>query len=270
MDAAYRDYAYHAAELEHSYGDGVHLLSDPLLLGQLADLCEPSVTQPRLTEVVRDLYRALLRVIISSEFPRTQRRVRTRMHASTPMGMWSGQVLDPATRVVTAGIARAGTLPSQIAFELLSSVLNHEGVRQDHIYMNRVTDDNGAVTGVSVAGSKIGGDIDDAMVLLPDPMGATGSSMARAVSMYKDDVAGTPRGIVVAHLIVTPEYVRKMQQLHPDVKIYALRLDRGLSPADVLESGLGMRWDEEKGLNEVDYIDPGAGGVGELLNNSFV
>jgi len=31
----------------------------------------------------------------------------------------------------------------------------------------------------------------------------------------------------------------------------------------------GERWDEEKGLNERHYIVPGAGGLGEIINNSF-
>ena len=46
--------------------------------------------------------------------------------------------------------------------------------------MSRVTDADGKVTGVETTGSKIGGAVDDAVVLLPDPMGATGGSMARA------------------------------------------------------------------------------------------
>ena len=36
------------------------------------------------------------------------------------------------------------------------------------------------------------------------------------------------------HLIVTPEYLRKMTTEHPDVGIYAIRLDRGLSPPEIL------------------------------------
>ena len=32
----------------------------------------------------------------------------------------------------------------------------------------------------------------------------------------------------------------------------------------------GERWEEETGLNERQYIVPGAGGLGEIINNSFV
>jgi hypothetical protein len=52
--------------------------------------------------------------------------------------------------------------------------------------------------------------------------------------------------------------------------IYALRLDRGLSSASVLSTVPGTHWDDERGLDEHQYIVPGAGGVGEILNNAWV
>ena len=32
----------------------------------------------------------------------------------------------------------------------------------------------------------------------------------------------------------------------------------------------GKYWGREKGLNAHDYIVPGAGGLGEVINNAFV
>ena len=187
-----------------------------------------------------------------------------------PSRVWHGQILDPDTRFVSVDIARAGTLPSQIAFELLTDICEPDNIRQDHLYMNRVTNERGEVTGVNVSGSKLGGEVDNALVLLPDPMGATGGSLSHAVSIYKGLAEGSPKKLIAMHLIVTPEYLKRLQTDHPDVEIYAVRLDRGLSSPEVLRSELGKYWDEEKGLNEVQYIVPGAGGVGELLNNCFV
>jgi hypothetical protein len=46
-------------------------------------------------------------------------------------------------------------------------------------------------------------------------------------------------------------------------------LDRGLSPTDVLATVPGERWAEERGLNDRQYIVPGAGGVGEIMNNAL-
>ncbi|MGH7280580.1 MAG: uracil phosphoribosyltransferase, partial [Polyangiaceae bacterium] len=41
-------------------------------------------------------------------------------------------------------------------------------------------------------------------------------------------------------------------------------------PGDVLATVPGTRWEEERGLDEHQYIVPGAGGVGEILNNAWV
>ncbi|HSI05824.1 MAG: uracil phosphoribosyltransferase [Myxococcota bacterium] len=269
-ETVYRSYSYRPPQLEHRYGPNVHLLGDPVMLTQLARLSRPETLQPEVTWLVRDIYETLVRIVIAAEFPRSPAEVRTRMFAATPNGVWSGQILDAATKVVTVDVARAGTLPSQIAFETLVRLLNPDAVRQDHVYMNRVTNDAGAVQGVSVSGSKIGGGVDRAVVLFPDPMGATGGSMSWAMNMYKDMEGGTPMKLIALHLIVTPEYLKHMTTTHPDAIVYAVRLDRGMSEPDVLKTGLGERWSEERGLNEKQYIVPGAGGLGEILNNSYV
>jgi len=67
---------------------------------------------------------------------------------------------------------------------------------------------------------------------------------------------------------VTPEFLRALDTHLDDYAIYATRLDRGLSPPDVLASLPGVHWERERGLNDHDYIVPGAGGMCELLNNS--
>ncbi|HEX4351349.1 MAG TPA: uracil phosphoribosyltransferase [Polyangiales bacterium] len=268
-ESAYTDYVYRLPELAHGYGPNVHLLSDPVLLTQLARLCRADVVQPEITRLVRAMYRTLVQLVIANEFPREPTEIQTRMYESTKRAVWNGDVLDSTTRAVTVNIARAGTLPSQVAFETLIELLNPEKVRQDHVFIARVTDERGSVTGVSMSGSKIGGDVDDALVLFPDPMGATGGSLSHTVALYKTAQA-RPRKLLSLHLIVTPQFIARMQADHPEVSIYAIRLDRGMSSHEILQTGLGERRAEESGLNEVQYIVPGAGGVGELLNNSFV
>lgn len=269
-DQAYHSYDYRVSELPHHYGDGVHLLSDPVLLTQLGRLCRPETLQPEITYLVRDLYESLVRVVMAAELPRRVGELRTRMFSSTPEGVWSGSMIDPHARVVTVGIARAGTQPSQVAFEALTRLVSPDAVRQDHVYMNRVTDEAGAVTGVSLSGSKVGGTVNDAIVLVPDPMGATGSSMLRTARMYFGMEGGPPRRFIAMHLVVTPEYLKAIADSGLDIVVYALRLDRGLSAPEIFKTALGERWPEERGLNERHYIVPGAGGLGEILNNSYV
>jgi uracil phosphoribosyltransferase len=143
-------------------------------------------------------------------------------------------------------------------------------VRQDHIVMSRMLDTAEKVVGSNIGGAKIGGDVDDAIVLFPDPMGATGGSLSTAIKLYRDKVPGKMRKVICLNLIVTPEYVRRITTDHPDAAIYAIRLDRGLSPAEVFNTAPGKLWDKERGLDERQYIVPGGGGMGEVMNNAYV
>jgi uracil phosphoribosyltransferase len=141
-------------------------------------------------------------------------------------------------------------------------------VRQDHISINRKVDEAEKVIGANLGGVKIGGDIDGRFVIIPDPMGATGSTIDTAMAVYAD--RGKPRKVIAMHLIVTPEYLARVTKKYPDLAIYAIRLDRGLSDPKVLQSLPGASWGQEKGLNPKQYIVPGAGGLGEVINNSYV
>jgi uracil phosphoribosyltransferase len=269
-DHAYDQLAYRPSELEHRYGSNVHIVANPYALTMLSQLCAKGTQQPLVNQLVALLYSDLMRTVVNAEFPRRQAALPTRMIDATPRGVFHGQVIDSETRAITVNIARAGTLPSMVCYDLLNGLLDPRLVRQDHFVMARVTDHNDHVIGAEISGSKIGGDIDDAILLFPDPMGATGSSLSRAIDVYKKQVAGTPRKIINIHLIVTPEYLKRLRDDHPDTVIYALRLDRGMSPEHVFNHVPGELWDEERGLNEKQYIVPGGGGFGELMNNAYV
>jgi hypothetical protein len=69
--------------------------------------------------------------------------------------------------------------------------------------------------------------------------------------------------------LVTPEYIKNVTTRCPDLQVFALRLDRGLSSSNVLNEVPGKCWNQEIGLNDHQYIIPGAGGLGEILNNSY-
>lgn len=262
--------AWRPSELEHRYGANVHILNDPYYATQLARLCSPETRQPEFNRLVRRLYEGLTRAVLNAEFPRKRRRVPTRMAATTDRGVVGAEFLDPKTEVITVDLARAGILPSMTVFEMLNETLDSDVVRQDHIIMQRKTDSGGVVIGAEMAGSKVGGPIDGRYILFPDPMGATGSSLCQAIGYYMGALDGTPGPIITMNLIITPEFIRKVTTVFPSVRIYALRLDRGLSSEDVLQAVPGERWDEESGLNAHQYIVPGGGGFGELMNNALV
>ncbi len=262
--------SYALSEIEHRYGEDVHILDDPFLTTQLARLCGPETGQPQFNQLVTQLYQSLIRTVINNEFPREDVALDTRMKASTERGVFRGRVVDRRTHTVVVDIARAGILPSQICYDTLNSVLDPLVVRQDHLIMARTVDAEQKVTGAAISGSKIGGTVDDCFVLFPDPMGATGGSLATAIGSYVRGELGTPRRLVTLNLIVTPEFVRRLKEAVPGVCIYALRLDRGMSPPDVLDTLPGARWAEESGLDTQQYIVPGGGGFGELMNNSWI
>ena len=269
-DAQFESIQYKLSEIEHRYGPGVHILADPLALTLLAKLCAKGTVQPEVNRLVGELYRMLMHEVIATEFPRQSIAQPTRMIDATPRGVWRGETITATTPAVVVAVARAGLLPSQNTFDFLNQVLQPEGVRQDHLALARTVDEKGGVTGAGLYASKIGGPVDGAVMMIPDPMGATGSTVSKVIEQYAPATYGKPLKIVAVHLIITPEYVRHVRSKHPDVIVYALRLDRGLSPVEVLQLEPGERWDLERGLTDTQYIVPGGGGLGEIINNSFV
>ena len=89
---------------------------------------------------------------------------------------------------------------------------------------------------------KLPSDIDQRIVILVDPMLATGGSASDALTKLKEH--GCTQ-IKFMCLVAAPEGVAKVQADHPDVDIYAAALD-------------------EK-LNEHDYIVPGLGDAGDRI-----
>ncbi len=90
--------------------------------------------------------------------------------------------------------------------------------------------------------AKFPSNIDEAIVLVVDPMLATGGSASAAITMLKKRGANDIRFV---GLVAAPEGVKCIQQDHPDVEVYLAALD-------------------EK-LNEKGYIVPGLGDCGDRL-----
>ncbi len=84
--------------------------------------------------------------------------------------------------------------------------------------------------------------IEDAIVMIVDPMLATGGSAVAAIDMVKHQGA---KNIRLVCLVGVPEGVKAVETAHPDVDIYLAALD-------------------EK-LNEKGYIVPGLGDAGDRI-----
>lgn len=79
-------------------------------------------------------------------------------------------------------------------------------------------------------------DIDKRMVIIVDPMLATGGSASDAITMVKARGAKT---IKLMCLVAAPEGVKKVQESHPDVDIYCAALDEKLNDHAYIVPGLG-------------------------------
>ncbi|MBS7354389.1 MAG: uracil phosphoribosyltransferase [Solobacterium sp.] len=84
--------------------------------------------------------------------------------------------------------------------------------------------------------------LDDAIVMVLDPMLATGGSSSAALDMIKKRGA---KNIKLVCLVGAPEGVKYVEEHHPDVDIYLAALD-------------------EK-LNDIGYIVPGLGDAGDRI-----
>ena len=86
--------------------------------------------------------------------------------------------------------------------------------------------------------------INDAMVILLDPMLATGGSASEAIKYLKQRSASK---IIFACIVAAPEGVSKLQHDHPDIKIFAAALDRKLNNKGYILPGLGDAGDRTFG-----------------------
>ena len=79
-------------------------------------------------------------------------------------------------------------------------------------------------------------DIEDRIVILVDPMLATGGSAVDALTMLKNKGCTNIRFMC---LVAAPEGVKKVQEAHPDIDIYTAALDECLNEHDYIVPGLG-------------------------------
>lgn len=89
---------------------------------------------------------------------------------------------------------------------------------------------------------KMPSDIASREVIVLDPMLATGGSASDTITMLKED--GVTK-IKFLCIIAAPEGIKKLQEIHPDVKVYTATID-------------------EK-LNDIGYIIPGLGDAGDRV-----
>ena len=90
-------------------------------------------------------------------------------------------------------------------------------------------------------------DVCEGYSIVIDPMLATGGSACAAIRHLKE--VGC-RDIQMVCLVAAPEGVRRVQEEHPDVMVFAASLDRELDASAFLRPGLGDAGDRVFGTVE--------------------
>ncbi len=93
---------------------------------------------------------------------------------------------------------------------------------------------------------KLPDNIDERIVIVCDPMLATGGSASDAISMLKDKGC---KEIKLVCLVSAPEGVAKIERDHPDVDVFTASLDEGLNNDAYIVPGLGDAGDRLFGTN---------------------
>ncbi|MCX6301177.1 MAG: uracil phosphoribosyltransferase [Bacteroidia bacterium] len=148
----------------------------------------------------------------------------------TPMGKCRTRELTGT--VVLIPVLRAGLgMVEGITNLIPDAKVGHIGMYRDHETLKPIT-----------YYSKLPDNLADSVVMVLDPMLATGGSATAAIQALKDSGA---KKIKLVCIIGAPEGVRRIEEDHPDVQIYLAGLDER--------------------LNEIGYIVPGLGDAGDRL-----
>ena len=144
---------------------------------------------------------------------------------ATPLGMARGATVA-GQEIAVVPILRAG-LPMEegIVHLMPTARVGHIGIYRDPSSLDPHT-----------YYSKLPAELADRQVLVVDPMLATGGSAVEAIALLKERGARTIRLMV---LIAAPEGIRRVQQEHPEIDIYAAAVDDGLDDHGYILPGLG-------------------------------
>lgn len=195
----------------------LHLVSHPVAQDALASLRDVTTHAA--------LFRRLAHrvgVLVAAD---ATRDVATRPIAiDTPMESTTGHQL--ATDIVIVAVLRAGLSLVDSVLELVPHArVGHVGLKRD--------ESTAVATKYS---SHLPPSLADSLVLLVDPMLATGGSAIMAVNVLKE--AGATR-IRLLCVVAAPEGVAALEAAHPDVDVYTPALDRELNARKYILPGLG-------------------------------
>lgn len=205
----------------------VHVSSHPLVQHKVTLLSQDSTDTRMFRELVRELT-GLLVYEAMADVPVTEITFRT------PLEETIGHELGPSIGLVP--IIRAGIGMVDAAVDMIpSSEVWHLGMYRDEVTHTPVSYYN-----------KLPKECPDDLVVVLDPMLATGGSARDAITVLKDWGASW---IKFVGIIAAPEGIEELRAAHPDVDIYVARLDRELDENKYIRPGLGDAGDRMYGTH---------------------
>lgn len=203
----------------------VVIFDHPLIRHKIAILRDENTSMKEFRELVEEITTLMTYESLKDGVPTTEKQVKT------PLEVCTQQVVKD-NAIVIVPILRAGLgMVNGIHVLFPSAKVGHIGM-----YRNEQT------LVPETYYCKLPEGIEDKLVLVVDPMLATGGSAIDALNLLKERGC---KQIKFMAIIGAPEGVSRVAEAHPDVDIYVSTLDRC--------------------LNEHGYILPGLGDAGDRL-----
>ena len=205
--------------------ENVVIFDHPLIRHKIAILRDERTSMKEFRELVEEITTLMTFESLKEGVPTTEITVKT------PLETCTQQVVSDDS-IVIVPILRAGLgMVNGVHVLFPSAKVGHIGMYRDEDTLEPQT-----------YYCKLPRGIEDKLVMLIDPMLATGGSACDAIQLLKDKGC---KQIKFMAIIGAPEGVSKVAEAHPDVQIYVSTLDRC--------------------LNEHGYILPGLGDAGDRL-----
>jgi len=195
----------------------LNLLKHPLLTHKLAILRKKDTATKEFRETLKEIS-GLMAYEITRDLPVREITV------ETPLGLCKTQEL--AIDVVLVPVLRAGLGMVEGISDLIPSArIGHIGIYRDHDTLKPMT-----------YYSKFPQKLSESIVMVLDPMLATGGSSSDAIRVLKDNGA---KSIKLVCIVGAPEGIERISRDHSDVQIYLAGMDEKLNQNGYIVPGLG-------------------------------
>ena len=195
----------------------LHLINHPLVQHKLSIMRKKDTSTIKFRDLLKEIS-MFMGYEITRDFPLTYEEI------ETPLMKMNAPKIS-GKKVVIAPILRAGLgMVEGLTTLIPSARIGHIGMYRDEETCKPV------FYYYKMPANK------DRLVIVTDPMLATGGSACDAITRLKDDGY---KNIRLMSLVASPQGVKAVQEMHPDVDIYLASLDEGLNDKNYILPGLG-------------------------------